>query len=147
MKKATPAEIATIAAILSSRPNFNLSNEDAIRWARQLVSLAASLPEAVFTCTPHQHPKNAFGYTGDNWRKRTLERISVLFNANIPPDGKTPPGARALTRLDNSGFDSPEQFLSYHERRGLEPWFADEIRDLVRRWKAERARIGSHSRK
>ena len=149
MKKPDPNIVATVAATLLAHHQYPGETEmaGAIRTARKLISLAESLPVKPEATSPHHAPREVFGYAGDNWRKRTLERIALLFEADVPPDGKTPDGIPALRRIEGGGWASPEEFLDYHERRGLEGQDAGAIRDLIRRWKADRARVGPRSRK
>lgn len=146
MNTTRPADFATIAALLMIRhPSMN--ELEAIQAATRLVALAESQPVTHAAESEHVHPRKVFQYTGDNWRKRTLDRIRTLFDCNICGDDKTPYGVSTITHIESKDWKSADEFLEYHEKRGFDPRAAAAITDLIRRWKKQRASIGPRKRK
>lgn len=130
-KNPSPVDVATVAAILLSRAGSTLSQDTAIQEARALIERAGATAERM--AVDHVHPKIAFMYKGANWRSLTLNRIAHLFETDLPPDDNTPPEFVNLRSLPRKGWKSPEDFLSYHERRGLEAHDVKAIQELIRR--------------
>jgi hypothetical protein len=146
MNKTSPADIASIAALLMIRhPNMN--ELEAIQAANRLVALAESQPVTPAAEGKHIHPRNVFPYTSQNWRKWTLKLIQTLFDCDVSGDDKTPYGVTVITHIESKGWKSPEEFLEYHEKRGFEPGAAAAIIDLLRRWKKQQSSIGPKNRK